>query len=198
MKKKQPGFFERLDLEVFSNRHPASLSGGQKQRLAIASAVAAERPVIFLDEPTRGLDYRHMLDVAGLMKALCESGKTVYVITHAPEFICECCTDIIHLERGIIKENYPMDAAGTDKIRRFFRTVCFRCTDMTGVLMRDENMADGLRVNAEPIYFFDKAVVIIIRVNHDGRVALAVKENVCNPFACTGDIFIDPAVYSAV
>lgn len=112
---------ERLDLAALSDRHPASLSGGQKQRLAIASAVAAERPVIFLDEPTSGLDYRHMLEVAGLLKTLRASGKTLYVITHDPELICECCTDIIHLESGSIKETYPMDAAGAEKIRCFFR-----------------------------------------------------------------------------
>ncbi len=119
--KEAAAILERLDLSAFSDRHPASLSGGQKQRLAIASAVAAERSVIFLDEPTSGLDYRHMMEVAGLLKTLRESGKTVYVITHDPELICECCTDIIQLESGIIKETYPMDAAGTDKIRRFFR-----------------------------------------------------------------------------
>ena len=110
---------ERLDLAALSDRHPASLSGGQKQRLAIASAVAAERSVIFLDEPTSGLDYRHMMEVAELLKALRASGKTVYVITHDPELICECCTDIIHLENGDIKETYPMNAEGADKIRLF-------------------------------------------------------------------------------
>ena len=109
-----------LDLAALSGRHPASLSGGQKQMLAIASAVAAGRSVLFLDEPTSGLDHRHMMEVAGLLKALRESGKTVYVITHDPELICECCTDIIHLERGSIRETYPMDAAGADKIRQFF------------------------------------------------------------------------------
>ena len=119
--KEAAGILERLDLAALSDRHPASLSGGQKQRLAIASAVAAERPVIFLDEPTSGLDYRHMSEAAGLLKTLRESGKTVYVITHDPELICECCTDIIHFEGGIINETYTKDAAGTDKIRRFFR-----------------------------------------------------------------------------
>ena len=111
---------ERLDLSALADRHPASLSGGQKQRLAIASAVAAELPVIFLDEPTSGLDYRHMKDVAELLKALRKNGKTVYVITHDPELICECCTDIIHLESGSIKGSYPMNTDGTNKIRRFF------------------------------------------------------------------------------
>lgn len=111
----------QLDLSSLSERHPASLSGGQKQRLAIASAIAAERSVVFLDEPTSGLDYRHMKEVAELFKSLWRSGKTVYVITHDPELICECCTDIIHLEAGSIAESYPMDDMGLNKVRNFFR-----------------------------------------------------------------------------
>lgn len=112
---------EKLDLSSLADRHPASLSGGQKQRLAIASAIAAKRPVVFLDEPTSGLDYRHMTEVAELLKSLYKDGKTIYVITHDPELICECCTDILHLEDGAITECYPMDAAGVNKIRDFFR-----------------------------------------------------------------------------
>lgn len=111
----------RLDLTPYLERHPASLSGGQKQRLAIASAMAAERSVVFLDEPTSGLDYRHMLQTAQLLKELRQNGKTVYVITQDPELICQCCTDILHLEAGHIAACYPMDAAGVGRIRDFFR-----------------------------------------------------------------------------
>lgn len=112
---------DKLDLSALADRHPASLSGGQKQRLAIASAVAAESSVVFLDEPTSGLDYRHMKEAAELLKSLANSGKAVYVITHDPELIFECCTDILHMESGAIAESYPMDACGAEKIRRFFR-----------------------------------------------------------------------------
>ena len=111
----------RLDLAALRARHPASLSGGQKQRLAIASAIAAGRAVVFLDEPTSGLDYRHMLQVAQLLRLLRAEGKTVYVITHDPELICECCTDIIHMESGDVAGCYPLDARGLEKIRGFFR-----------------------------------------------------------------------------
>ena len=112
---------EKLDLTPFLDRHPASLSGGQKQRLAIASAIAAERSVVFLDEPTSGLDYRHMLQCAGLLSELRRSGKSVYVVTHDPELICQCCTGVIRMESGSIAGHYPMDAAGLEKIRDFFR-----------------------------------------------------------------------------
>lgn len=67
-----------------------------------------------------GRKNRHMREVAELLEALRKSGKTIYVITHDPELICACCTDILHLEAGHIRETYPMDADGADKIRRFF------------------------------------------------------------------------------
>lgn len=113
---------ERVGLGGKADEYPRKLSGGQKQRLAIASAMAAERSVVFLDEPTSGLDYRHMLQTAQLLKELRQNGKTVYVITHDPELICQCCTDILHLEAGRIAESFPMDQDGAEKIRRFFRT----------------------------------------------------------------------------
>ena len=109
-----------LDLTPYLARHPASLSGGQKQRLAIASAIAAQRTVLFFDEPTSGLDYRHMLQTAQLLQQLRQSGKTAYLITHDPELICACCTDVIHLEAGRIAACYPMDEAGVTKVRSFF------------------------------------------------------------------------------
>lgn len=111
----------QLELETLYERHPASLSGGQKQRLAIASAVAAGRTVLFLDEPTSGLDYRHMEEVAAMLRKLQAGGKTVYVITHDPELICRCCTDIVRLEAGRIAETYRMDGEGLNRVRDFFR-----------------------------------------------------------------------------
>ena len=110
----------RLDLTALLERHPASLSGGQKQRLAVASAIGAQRSVVFLDEPTNGLDYRHMLQTAGLLEELRRSGKTVYVITHDPELICACCTDVVHLEGGRVTACYGMDGGGVERIREFF------------------------------------------------------------------------------
>ena len=62
-----------------------------------------------------------MMQVAELLKALQAQGRTVYVITHDPELICECCTDMIRMEAGSIAEHYPLDDAGVQNIRQFFR-----------------------------------------------------------------------------
>lgn len=97
-----------------------SLSGGQKQRVAIASAIASKRSILFFDEPTSGLDYRHMKEVANVLRQVRDAGITVYVITHDPELILDCCTDIIHLEDGSVIDQYGMDEDGLRKIREYF------------------------------------------------------------------------------
>ena len=98
-----------------------SLSGGQKQRVAIASAIASERSILLFDEPTSGLDFKHMKEVASLLEELRKRGETVYVITHDFELVADCCTDVIHLENGKIKDQYPIDENGLLKVKKYFK-----------------------------------------------------------------------------
>ena len=99
----------------------SKLSGGQKQRVAIASAIASERPVILFDEPTSGLDLFHMRQVADSVKGLADSGKTIVIVTHDPEFILRCCNYVIHLENGRLEENYFLqDTEGRERLFNFF------------------------------------------------------------------------------
>ena len=110
----------KLDLIGFKDRHPMSLSGGQKQRVAIASANASKRSILFFYEPTRGLDYKTIKDVANFLRQVRDTGITVYVITHDLELILDCCTDIVHFENGSIIDQFQMDEAGLEKIRNYF------------------------------------------------------------------------------
>ena len=71
--------------------------------------------------------------------------------------------------------------------------VRFDRADVIRVLMRDEDMPDRTRVYAEPAHLFLEPAVVIPGVDHDGRVALAVEEDICHPLAHTGDVLVDPA-----
>lgn len=95
---------ERLNLLDKAERHPHSLSGGEKQRVAIGSAVISNREIIVFDEPTSGLDYRHMKRVAQLIRELKESGKTIFLITHDPELIAQCCDELMYMQNGKVLE----------------------------------------------------------------------------------------------
>ena len=111
---------DSLDLLLFKELHPMSLSGGQKQRVAIASAIASEKDILFFDEPTSGLDLRHMQEVADSIRQLKQMGKTIFVISHDLELILSCCTYVLHLDKGCVKDHYPFDRNGCDKLTSFF------------------------------------------------------------------------------
>ena len=111
-----------LDLEGFAERHPMSLSGGQKQRVAIASAILADKYLLVFDEPTSGLDYCHMEQTAKLIASL-KGKKTTIIVTHDPELIVRCCTHILHLEEGSIREIYELNQEGIERLEHFFFSV---------------------------------------------------------------------------
>ena len=117
---KADAILDRLDLLQFKDRHPMALSGGQKQRVAIATALVSERKILVLDEPTSGLDLQHMKEVANELIILQEMGKTALVITHDYELIVSCCTHVLHLEHGMVQEQYALDAAGLQRLQKFF------------------------------------------------------------------------------
>ena len=118
---KAEAILTEMDLLPYKACHPMGLSGGQKQRVAIASAIASERPVILFDEPASGLDLFHMRQVADSVKELADSGKTIVIVTHDPEFILRCCNYVIHLENGRLEESYFLqDTEGRERLFNFF------------------------------------------------------------------------------
>ncbi len=72
------------------------------------------------DEPTSGLDLGHMKEVAGELTAIPEMGKTSLIITHDYELIVSCCTYVLHLEQGVVLEQYALDSEGIQRLKGFF------------------------------------------------------------------------------
>ena len=89
---------KRLDLADLADRHPLSLSGGQKQRLVIATAIDQDARVLILDEPTSGVDHRHLVAIAAELRDLAREGRVVIVISHDIEFLNECTDHVIEIE----------------------------------------------------------------------------------------------------
>ena len=111
---------ESLHISEFRNAHPMSLSGGQKQRVAIASAIASDKQVIVFDEPTSGLDYRHMKKVAENLQKLSSLGKTLFIVTHDPELIAECCNYFMFIESGKVLWSDGWNRISRERLQQFF------------------------------------------------------------------------------
>lgn len=50
-----------------------------------------------------------------------DQGKTLLVITHDPELVMAGCSYVVHMEKGQVKESYPLDESGSKKVLDFFR-----------------------------------------------------------------------------
>lgn len=113
------GLLKKLDLLEVKERHPMSLSGGQKQRVAIASAILGGKEILVFDEPTSGLDQRRMEETADVIRSIGED-KTILIVTHDPDLIVRCCTHVLHLENGQVKQFYPLEAGMETEFLTFF------------------------------------------------------------------------------
>lgn len=91
-------------LELAEKRHTrvGKLSGGQKQRLALACALVGDPEVLFLDEPTTGLDPQARLRIWELVGELRSRGVTLLLTTHYMEEAARLCDRVAILDRGKI------------------------------------------------------------------------------------------------
>jgi ABC-2 type transport system ATP-binding protein len=95
---------ERVGLQDKADARVKTLSGGQRQRLAIALALVNEPEVVFLDEPTTGLDPQARHSVWDLVQDLKHSGITVLLTTHYMEEAERLCDRVAILDQGRIIE----------------------------------------------------------------------------------------------
>ncbi|MCU7853095.1 MAG: ABC transporter ATP-binding protein [Candidatus Thiodiazotropha sp. (ex Monitilora ramsayi)] len=95
-------------LDEFLDRDTRKLSGGQKQRLLLAIALINNPEVVFLDEPTTGLDPQSRRNLWAQVKKIKADNKTLVLTTHYMEEAYELCDEIIIIDRGeIISQGNP-------------------------------------------------------------------------------------------
>ena len=89
---------------------------------AIGGNIRVGGPEFFV-EPTSGLDYHHMIEVAENIRQLSAMGKTLFIITHDPELIAECCNFFIFMQMGRIKWSGGWSADNRQRLRDFFSVI---------------------------------------------------------------------------
>ncbi|MBI1376917.1 MAG: ATP-binding cassette domain-containing protein [Frankiales bacterium] len=91
---------DRLAPDVDAATHPRDLSEGQRLALALAVVLAAEPPVLLLDEPTRGLDYAAKQRLVATLREQAEAGRCVVLATHDVELVAEVASRVVVLADG--------------------------------------------------------------------------------------------------
>jgi ABC-2 type transport system ATP-binding protein len=99
---------ELLDLAEFADRRVATYSGGRRRRLDIALGIVHAPPVLFLDEPTTGLDPQSRANLWDHISELRESGTTVFLTTHYLEEADVLFDRLMSMDHGqIVAEGTP-------------------------------------------------------------------------------------------
>jgi osmoprotectant transport system ATP-binding protein len=95
-----------LDPREFAHRHPRELSGGQRQRVGVARALAADPPILLMDEPFGALDPVTRAELQREFSALARRlGKTIVFVTHDLREALLLASRIVLLEAGRIVAN---------------------------------------------------------------------------------------------
>ncbi|MBM3782657.1 MAG: amino acid ABC transporter ATP-binding protein [Acidobacteria bacterium] len=96
---------EELGVGHRADALPRHLSGGEAQRVAIARALAVDPPVLLLDEPTASLDPARRADLAGALRRLAQSGRTLILTSHDDDFVRAVATRLLVLADGVVVES---------------------------------------------------------------------------------------------
>jgi ABC-2 type transport system ATP-binding protein len=101
---------EELQLTEKSDSWVGKLSGGQRQRLAVATALVCNPKILFLDEPTTGLDPQSRRQLWEIIREFQRSGGTVLLTTHYMDEAERLCDRLAIVDHGqIIAEGSPAD-----------------------------------------------------------------------------------------
>jgi ABC-2 type transport system ATP-binding protein len=112
---------KRFGLEEKRNTFYSQLSGGQKQRLALAMSLVNEPRVLFLDEPTAGLDPQVRREIYTIIEELKKERKTILLTTHYIEEAEKLCDRVAIVDQGrVVTQGTPRElkqrSAGTTRI----------------------------------------------------------------------------------
>jgi ABC-2 type transport system ATP-binding protein len=164
---------KRFQLEEKRSAFYSQLSGGQKQRLALAMALVNDPQVVFLDEPTAGLDPQVRREIYDIIEELKRDKKTVLLTTHYIEEAERLCDRVAIVDQGrVIALGTPRDlkhaSAGTTRIEvRLTKPIA------VGALARLDGVADCREFDGAYIMHSSRApqtiVALVKQLEADGN-----------------------------
>ena len=99
-----------MELENSRNKEAKQLSGGMQRKLMIAKALINDPDIIFLDEPTVGVDINGRRKIWDILKTMENMGKTILLTTHYIEEADYLCDKVCFIDQGVIFENNTPEA----------------------------------------------------------------------------------------
>lgn len=150
-----PGVSELIDLVGLSDRRRTPyrrLSGGERQRLSLAVALASQPEIIFLDEPTSGVDVNGRAVIRSVIRDLASRGCTVILATHELDEAEKVCDRVVIFDHGRVL----VDGA-LDDVRKARRGVHLRTARPLDIDRMPSSLSGFLVENSPCDYSVDEA-----------------------------------------
>src|SRR5690606_1345409 len=171
---------ERLQLTEKANARVGTLSGGQRQRLSIALALVNDPQVVFLDEPTTGLDPQARRNLWDVIRSIRDDGRTIVLTTHYMDEAEVLCDRVAIVDQGrLIALDSPAQL-----IRQYAPGVKIHVTPASGDASVLPALVEALRPlpgvtaatdsgHGEAVLYsddFEETIATLIRLAKEGRV----------------------------
>lgn len=121
-KKKALLALSKLGMLEFKDRQIKNLSGGQQQRVFLARALMQDADIYFMDEPFKGVDIVTEKEIVKIMKGLKEEGKTVIVVHHDINTVCEYFDYMALINLKLIADGPVEEVLQSDKLSQAYKT----------------------------------------------------------------------------
>jgi len=166
---------EQFHLTERADSYPSQLSGGLAQRVQIARAIAHRPKVLFLDEPSAGLDPQSRIAMWDAVRGLREEGITVVLTTHYMEEADELCDRVAIIDHGkILVEDTPATLKGSVGAQKVY-SLDLSDRDSPAALVGQLKLVHGVR-GVEPT----SGGIRVFADNADGLLPEIVR--VSNPY----------------
>jgi len=170
IKEKTSSLLKTVVLSEHAKRISGAFSGGMKQRLSVAASLMSSPRILFMDEPTTGLDPQSRVALRELTQQLNKSGITIFYTTHDMEEADKLCDRIAIMDKGAII------ALGTsDEIKR-------KLEDHNSIEIELEEVSNFILSELKKLPF-------VASVENSGRIINLKVKNTSNVFFKLSDFF---------
>ncbi len=150
-----PRLLEFASLTAKADAKISTLSGGMKRRLTLARALVADPDIVFLDEPTTGLDPQARHLIWERLKQLKSAGKTLILTTHFMDEAERLCDRLIVMDHGRkIAEGSPRELIAAHiepQVIEVFDETCGRLAEFAE---NHRHLADRVETSGETVFFY--------------------------------------------
>jgi ABC-2 type transport system ATP-binding protein len=165
IEKQSERVMELFGLTEYRNQKPIDLSGGLKRRVQVAKVFMVNKPIVFLDEVTTGMDTINKRTTLNAIKEEARLGRTIVLTTHVLEEAEDLCDSLVIINHGnIIASGTPSQVKSLSALRLYYLTLTFEQWSDRFVELINNHQPFAVEVNPPSINVTVRDEAVAVRI----------------------------------